>query len=379
MRIAKHLDYNLQAYQDRVSLVKLLDQMGYLRECPPGELEKVTNYLLYSEDVEAEVKLKKGSAKKISYETLIESATGEELIQNSREISIYKHYKPTIDREEDADIPCIQVLWEAIDDIEALYHYCRDVLAGTRELDPNIKTIPTYQNKYFYREWMIDLRREQYILKDSFKPKISIPPNFKGMYREADGIGMAIGPHILYESGETIVDFGNWKHIYNLLKYYSNMKTHTEGNPYSPWWEVYIFLDTLLDRAIWSPEHELILVRKIDKIPNEEIVRELENLGGRSYSINYISTIWKQSITKKIVRYAYLWWEEKQCKMDGTLKNMTKWRVCPKCGETLFAHDLNFGKYATGEWQETCKKCVLSAKLKKEGRKPYLKEGKINV
>ena len=65
MKISTMLDFNLQAYQERLGLVNFLDEQGYLAMCPPTELEKVANYLLYAEDVDAEVELKEGSKKKL--------------------------------------------------------------------------------------------------------------------------------------------------------------------------------------------------------------------------------------------------------------------------------------------------------------------------
>ena len=55
MKISSYLDFNLQAYQERVGLVKFLDEQGLLLMCSPSELDKVANYLLYAEDVDAEV------------------------------------------------------------------------------------------------------------------------------------------------------------------------------------------------------------------------------------------------------------------------------------------------------------------------------------
>ena len=74
-------DFNLQAYQERLGLVNFLDAQGLLAKCPPAELDKVANYLLYAEDVDAEVELKEGSKKKVSYESLIETTLGESLPQ----------------------------------------------------------------------------------------------------------------------------------------------------------------------------------------------------------------------------------------------------------------------------------------------------------
>ena len=45
MKIAQYLDFNLQAYQERLGLVNFLDSQGLLSECSPTELDKVANYL----------------------------------------------------------------------------------------------------------------------------------------------------------------------------------------------------------------------------------------------------------------------------------------------------------------------------------------------
>ena len=368
MKISNYLDFNLQAYQERVGLVRFLDEQGILSQCSPRELDKVANYLLYAEDVDAEVELKEGSKKKVSYETLIESTLGENTVQKSQEVSIYKIPRPTIDREKDADIPGMKDLWEAIDIIDDLYRYCKDVLEGKRELDPNKKIIPTYQTKYFMREWMIDLRREQFLLKDIFKPTICSAPTFASHVRKPDYIGMKIDNNILCES-DMMVDYANWRHIYAMLKYYSGMKAVVDGNPYHDWWYMYEFLDELINRVRWSPEHKIILWRKINRVPNEEIVAELDRLGYKAYSVNYISTIWKQHISKRIAKQARLWWKEKQYKPDGTLDHMTKWKICPKCGRQLFADEINFGKSQDGLWKDVCKDCSYKEKLEREKRR----------
>lgn len=366
-RLTQKLDYNLQAYQERLGLVNFLISQGELDKCPPSELDKITNYLLYAEDVEAEVELKEGSKRKVSYEELIETALGESTIQKQKEASIYRVPKPRIDREEDANIPGMKILWESIDNITEQYQYCKDVLEGKRDMDMDRKLIPTYQNKYFLREWMIDLRREQFLLKDIFRPTICSCPHFQGFAPKADEYGMCIGPHILCP-GALMIDFGNWQHIYAMLKYYSGMKGKVIDDPYHPWWPMYDFLEELIDRVRWTPEHWHILIKKIDKTPNEQIAKELYDINGKSYSVNYISTIWKQHISKQIVKYAYLWWNEHQYKIDGTLKTMTKWRVCPKCGRVLFADELNFVRKMNGEWKEVCKDCLSKNKKDKRGK-----------
>jgi hypothetical protein len=146
MKVAQKLDYNLQAYQERVGLVNFLAESGELDGYPPSELDKVANYLLYAEDVDAEVELKKGSKKKVSYEELIESTLGESTVQRNKELSIYKIPKPRIDRELDADIPGMKDLWEAIDNLTEQYQYCKDVLDEFHNPDKSVIFITSSSN-----------------------------------------------------------------------------------------------------------------------------------------------------------------------------------------------------------------------------------------
>jgi len=368
VKIANYLDFNLQAYQERLGLVNFLDAQGYLSQCSPSELDKVANYLLYAKDVDAEVELKESSKRKVSYEALIETTLGENSIQKRQEVSIYRTPRPTIDREKDADIPGMKDLWQAIDVIEERYKYCREVLEGKRDMDLERELLPTYQTKYFMREWMIELRREQFLLKDIFRPIICNIPTFNGYSGKKDDIGMTIGKHKLCDTGLN-VDYGNWQHVYAMLKYYNGMKAIVEDDPYHPWWYMYEFLDELINSIHWSPEHKIILDRKIDRVPNEDIVAELQRKGYKSYSINYISTIWKQHISKRIAKQAELWWNEKEFKPDGTLRTMTKWKICPVCGRQLFADLINFSQYQDGSWQEVCKDCTYDDRMKHNRQK----------
>ena len=48
------------------------------------------------------------------------------------------------------------------------------------------------------------------------------------------------------------------------------------------------------------------------------------------------------------------------------MRTMTRWKVCPHCNEQLFADDLNFGRYVSGEFKEVCKGCFHKEKIEKE-------------
>lgn len=80
---------------------------------------------------------------------------------------------------------------------------------------------------------MIDLRREQFLLKDSFRPPVGSNGMFLTSLSKPDYIGMRIGPHSLC-GFDMEVDYGNWKHIHAMLKYYNGMKIKVDGNPFHP-------------------------------------------------------------------------------------------------------------------------------------------------
>jgi len=383
-KIAEKLDFNLQLYSDRSALVNFLWETGELDYAPPGELDKVANYLLYAEDVDAasgsdsiDVELREpGGKRKVSYEALIESALGEReatAAEQRKRSSAYRIPRPTISRVDtgspydDCAIPGMRDLWAAIDIISERYTYAKNVLDGKCDMDPERELVPTYQRKYFLREWMIDLRREQFLLRDAYRPCVCNNGGAAfgyGAYAIPDVIGVRIGSHVLAPSTGHEVDFANPQHIHALLKFYAGMHYGLcdSNDPHSDWWEVYDFLDELVRRyaasAAASPEHKVILARKVLGFSNEEIVRELENYYNRSYSINYISTIWKRSIAKAISKQAELWYEEYTHQPDGSLCNMMRWKVCPQCGRQLYAHELNFGQRIDGTWRDLCKVCA---------------------
>ena len=168
-KIAEKLDFNLQLYSDRSALVNFLWETGELDYAPPGELDKVANYLLYAEDVDAasgsdsiDVELREpGGKRKVSYEALIESALGEReatAAEQRKRSSAYRIPRPTISRVDtgspydDCAIPGMRDLWAAIDIISERYTYAKNVLDGKCDMDPERELVPTYQRKYFLRE-----------------------------------------------------------------------------------------------------------------------------------------------------------------------------------------------------------------------------------
>lgn len=81
----------------------------------PTQLNEVSNYLLYSADVDCDVELKQPSKKSVSYEEMVENGVADMAFHNAKYKNIYKTYKPFIDKEKDKDIPGMQDLWEEME------------------------------------------------------------------------------------------------------------------------------------------------------------------------------------------------------------------------------------------------------------------------
>ncbi len=128
-------------------------------------MNEVSNYLLYSADVDCDVELKQPSKKSVSYEEMVENGVADMAFHNAKYKNIYKTYKPFIDKEKDKDIPGMQDLWEEMEKIKVIYDYLDDCLKGRRERDFTNPLEINYVNHHYYKNWYIDLCLQQYTFK----------------------------------------------------------------------------------------------------------------------------------------------------------------------------------------------------------------------
>lgn len=351
-RVVSQLNYNLQSYKDRLRCVENLRIKGALDGAGVTELKKVANYLMYAEDVEAEVELKVQGKGQVSLESLLETPFGTNVVEDAstKNHGIYRNPKPTIDREKDKDIPHMQDLWVEVDRMQEKYDYCRAVLNDGQSRVEDEPCEPTYKNKYYFREQMIEFRREQYLLKDSYRPTLGAIQHIARYDKPRDEIGMRIGDYIIYET-LNMIDYGNEKHIYELLKHYKKIDHHTKTID-DPMKEIYDFLKVLMDRVVWPNAYQKILDSRLSGLSIEETHQELLNYDGPSLSKNYISTVFKSHIPKRVVEEALIWVREKELK-----DNPESWITCEVCDEKKLIHKYHFPKKRTGEWVGTCIKC----------------------
>lgn len=355
------LDFSIESSADRAEYVKT-----YMDPCAnytPKELETISNYVLYGKDEdglssvdrkEIQIKAKHSTwARKDaeSLDALLEKPTFDERgIQTGN--TRYKNPKPSIDRIADADVPGMKELWEVIDEVQ----YLIDANKGKIE-DGSVRKL-TSNELYEYQHYLVELRRQQFVLRDAVKPvlcrsKVNITPVYD-MFDAAvpwdqESSNFAIAPLGLYtyakqrfddpraleevdyywnEKAKWVLDFRNADHIYELFELWDELETAASLDIEST---AAAMLDTLRFyrmRAHLTEEQEKILDMKIAHIPNQTISDKVRELYGTTHSANYISTMYKQKICGKIAEAAILHFDYYQ---NREIANA--WKKCTCCGE----------------------------------------------
>lgn len=393
-----NLDFSINTSKDRKNFIGnyMAEQNANGYTFTQKEIETMANYILYGKDEdgtsivdrkEVEIDTRYSSYKKKrpeSLEALMESPAFNET--NIVTTNIYKKEKPKIDREKDKDIPGIQELWNSIDNLD---HKIK-VTEGKEE-DTSIKPL-TSQQLYKAKHHLIELRTQQYLLKDSVKPTLPPANPIDRLYTMDNDpfIGWdnkdseySIAPLGLYSSkperfqrpakiierdyfynkdAKFILDFRNPNHIYELIESYDELLITAENDPENLLDDIIETLDFYIDFAELDEEKTLILQRKIKKVPVIDIKKELEEKLNISHSSNYISTIYTQKICREIAEGAALHYD---MYMNREYTNM--WKKCSQCGELKFLDPRVFMRKSRSSdgYNSKCKKCCKENRQKK--------------
>lgn len=384
-----NLDFTLSSSKERRQFInKYIENKTFTNK----EIETMANYILYGKDddgtsvvdrKEIEIATKYGSYKKKapeSLDSLMENpAFNENKVTN---INIYKKEKPTIDRERDKDVPGIQDLWKTID----YYQHLIDVNSGKVE-DPDARKLEPLE-LYKIKHMVIELRREQFTLKDMVKPTlfygspiqdIEIPTSTDipwdsdkdfsikplGLFsskpsRFKDILNLEEKDYHYNQDSKYILDFTNPLHIYYLIEYYEDLLIAAEDKPEKLTDDIIETLDFYIEMADLDPTKSTILEMKKKKYSVQDIQKEIKTKYNSTHSTNYISTIYKQKICGEIAAAAQLHYD-----MYLNRDNKSKWKKCNQCGEIKFLDSRNFMRKAKSSdgYNSKCKKCC------KENRK----------
>lgn len=383
-----NLDFNLYSSKERRDFIKQQD----LSKLSNKDLEMCANYIIYGKDQdgtssvdrkEIQIKTKFNSYNKkepISLDALLESPTFDEgtLIQSS---TVYKNPKPTIDREQLKDIPGMIELWEQIDKWQKII----DENTGKKDKCDDTPSL-TKKQLYYLNHQLIELRKQQYYLKDSAYPTIASKPNFGSFYTEPasqqlnyevfprgvigkendidfieprhdtkPSISIDIDERIreLRQKEQYYFNFLETEHIYHLIQSYWDIKMAIEKIPDSPLHNLLWTLDFYIDKANLSDQQRLIVEGKKQRLLNKEISLKLEKELGITHQENYISTIWNKCV-QLVVDAAALNYDEWLCKDYDKA-----WKRCNTCGRELLRDPRNFvrKKKAADGLTSNCKTC----------------------
>lgn len=390
LHVLEHLDYGLYSDGERVQLTsKLLDDpkvqnnLDLENASIQKQLEGMANYILYGKHDDTEksivdkkevfIKSKYSSFQKKEPESL--DQLRESLHFNEAEIkpldkkNSYTKPKQVISRTKDADIPGIDELWETIDQMQRIYDISTKKAEPTEEEILNGKILSGLA-LYKWRHWLIDVRRHQFYLKDSYKKQIkfiNVAPTSTdyidwendSQYTLPDGTKKLVREHT--------IDFTNLDHIYHLLEFYGQIRQATYDDLNAPSRYLLDSLEEIIDKTNLPDSRMDILMMKVEKKTNLRIKEMLQLKYGLNYSENYISTIWKQEICKKIAAQADIEVDKYNC------RNYAKaWKRCRCCGEYKLADEREFVKKNTTKdgLSTRCKECdKKDRELKKTTKK----------
>ena len=343
------MDFSLETPEERNEKVKEIIANTPPERLTPSYLEKLADYIIFAVDKEERKKKKiltdnrmvTVNKREVSFEGLVgKLENGEDGIYNmiANDKNIIFQPKTSITEQDLEDIPELKALHDEILKIEAECKSAR----GKRA--------------YSLKKMLIEMRKDQYVIKGAYKKPINITNIIKSISR------MDLGEHIKINEkndviSDGIINFYNEKNISAILCNYS--KLVEDGwdrlNDDLKW--MMLDFDNLVDAALENkyPLYYDLVIYKIDGRQNAEIQELLYQTYGVKHSVEYISSLWRNKIPKLIAEKAkneWLIWHY-------TFEEKGKWKRCSRCGQIKLAHNNFFSKNKASRdgWYSICKDC----------------------
>lgn len=352
------LDYKLATIEERSELVNRIVAATPQAQLTPRYLEILADYMmnaLTKEEKKSKMYLTDNrmvtiNRRETSFEGLAEKfENGEDglynLIKNDKNILFTQKY--SITDTDLARIPGLKQLKEAIDDIEQESKRA----AGKR--------------KYLLKKQLIEMRRDQYVLKNAFAQTMAPTTSPAGLNKiDLDE------KRYIDENGEPqstgLISFFNEKHISAILCNYNGLKIETKGRFWDDFYYLMEAFDVLMKKALAQyPLYMDIVKLKFKGKQNIEIQKALEKKHNVWHSVEYISSLWRNKIPKLIAEKAkvdfLIWYYTYEHPEEAV------WKKCSCCGQLKLAHNKFFSKNKTSKdgYYSLCKEC-RNAKNKKK-------------
>ena len=346
------LDYSLKTADERREfIVKLIPQLSSEQLKNKKYIEILTDYIISamtpeekkSKTILTDNRMITVNKRETSFQNLVDKfENGEDGLWNfmlDNDKSVLLTHKKEITEQDLKEIDSLKDLKEGIKIIE--------------KLEKNA----TGKNRYKLKKWLIEMHQEQYVIKDAVKgvttfSKAAVKSLTKTDLKENISID-ANGEPV----SDCLINLFNPDHICALLCNYSALKEECWGNFNWDFWYLMEDLDNLIEKTLKDnyPLYYKLLIYKIDGKSNVEIQNLLSEEFSTSYSVEYLSSLWRNKIPKLLAekeKEEYLIWHY-------TYKEFGQWKKCSRCGQIKLAHNRFFSKNNTSKdgWYSICKTC----------------------
>ena len=347
---AQKLDYTLTSEQDRINLVNAIIAQTPSNQLSPRYLEILADYILDAAKKEerrnkkiiTKNRMVTVNKRETSFEGLVAKLeNGEDgiyALMAGNDKNILLTPKIAITPKDIEEIPGLKELRDNIEQIEKLEKVARG------------------KKRYLLKKQLIEMRQEQYILKNEFRKPIHCMHLTKSFNEINFDENISIDENGNPKS-DGILTFLNPTHISALLCNYSKLKENAWGKFNSDSWALMEDLDNLVEKTLKYkyPLYYDLLIYKIDGKTNIEIQDLLLRDHNIKHSVEYISSLWRNKIPKLLAEQA----QEDALLYYYTEIEKGQWKRCSRCGEIKLAHNKFFSKNKSSKdgWYSICKCC----------------------
>lgn len=341
------LDYSITSPQERKALVDKI-----LKENPnPSKqyLEILSDYIVFAMSKE-EKKEKKiltdnrmvtVNKRETSYQGLVDKLeNGEDGLyhmMSGNDKNIILTPKVSISESDIKQIPYLSQLKEDIK------HY------------KQLEKTATGKNKYLIKKAIIEKSQDQYIIKNS----IQQPIYAQKLIKSESKIDLS-ETYYIDKNGDIqsngIVTLLNPQHVSTLLCNFLFLKQQC-GSIDTDLTDILNELTNLIDQTLKQqyPFYYDLLWFKIQGLKNADIRAQLKEKHSYTYSVEYISALWRKKIPKLLAEQA----RENALLWYYTEIERGQWKRCSRCGEIKLAHSRFFSRNKTSSdgWYSVCKCC----------------------
>ena len=244
--------------------------------------------------------------------------------------------------------PKISITNKDLEEIPAL----KQVRSGINYWKEREKTA-VGKERYIIKKAIIELSQDQYVVKSAFRNPITTQNTIKTEYKIDFSENYYIDAEGNIQS-DGLVTLLNPQHISAILCNYNLFRSGDTGRDLT---DLVDELDKLIDQTLKNnyPFYYDLVWLKIDGVKNADIRKRLNNKHGYTYSVEYLSALWRKKIPKLLSEQA----QENALIWYYTEVERGKWKRCSRCGEVKLAHSRFFSrnKTASDGWYSVCKCC----------------------